>query len=80
MQPVQVQSPPSLFDSIIIVFAPTFAAIPDAVKPAAPPPITIASKSYLDMIISNNFIKKLHNFDLSNLLFKVLIILVWRTT
>src|SRR6185295_13920135 len=44
-QPVQVQSPPSRLDSISAVRAPNDAAIPAATSPAAPPPITVMSKS-----------------------------------
>src|ERR1041385_7109654 len=44
-QPVHVQSPPRRFCSIKAVLAPREAAIPAAVSPAAPPPITVVSKS-----------------------------------
>src|SRR5688572_30213382 len=44
-QPYHVQSPPSRRASIKAVFAPSDAEIPEAVSPAAPPPITTMSNS-----------------------------------
>ena len=40
-QPVHVQSPPSFSRSMSIVLTPALAAMPAAVSPAAPPPITM---------------------------------------